>query len=165
MLVRLTNILRWSPALVVLLACACRSSNDQSAREAIAAQDKVFEQGVNGMNVNMVMSVYWGSPDLVAYYPGGNLQGYDNVKQWWWDFFNKGDIRKFEVTASHCEVAGDMAYEWGTFTMIFQPKNGAGAGGPGRYLEVWKYIGKSWVIVADHASFISPELNTEKNTK
>jgi ketosteroid isomerase-like protein len=142
-----------------------RHENPASVKKAIEAQDKIFEQAFNSMNVSGVMSVYWESPDLVAMYPDGNYRGYDDVKQSWWDLFNKVEVKKFEVTESHIEIDNDVAYEWGMFNFTFQPKGGTVIGGPGRYLEVWKKINNKWVIVADHASLPVPPPTQVPETK
>ena len=140
-----------------LLCVGCKRHEDPAVVEkAIESQDKTFERAFNSMNVSGVMSVYWESPDLVAMYPDNNYRGYDDVKQSWWDLFNKVEVKKFEFTESHIEVNGDIAYEWGMFNFMFQPKDGPVTGGPGRYLEIWKKVNKKWVIIVDHASSLMP---------
>ena len=140
-------------AFVLAASTGCRRGEDAaSVKQAIEAQDKIFEQSFNSMDVTGIMSVYWESPDLIAMYPDSNYRGYDDVKQSWWDMFNTVSVNKFKFVEHHIDVHDDFAYEWGTFNFTFQPKGGPVAGGPGRYLQIWKKINKKWVIVADHAS-------------
>jgi ketosteroid isomerase-like protein len=147
------NWSKWFVVFVIVSIVGCRRHDDPAeAKRAVEAQDKVFEDAFNKMNVTGIMSVYWESPDLIAMYPDGTFRGYDDVKQSWWDFFNNVEVRKFRITESHIEVSGDFAYDWGLFIFEFQPKSGPLMSGTGRFLETWKHIGKHWVIVADHAS-------------
>ncbi len=140
-----------------LFLAGCRSGGSvEEATRAIQAQDKVFEDSFNRMNVTGVMSVYWQSPDLIAMYPAGNFRGYDDVKQYWWDSFNAMEVKSFHFTESHISVAEGLAYEWGMFSFDFRPRTGPAMAGIGRYLEVWKRIDKTWLIVADHASVPTP---------
>jgi len=143
---------KWFFSFVLIWIIGCRSNDPAEAKREIEAQDKVFEEAFNKKNVTVLLSVYWDSPELIAMYPDGNYRGYDDVKQSWWDFFNSVEVRKFQFTESHIEVSGDFAYDWGLFNFEFQPRSGALMSGTGRYLEVWRHIGKKWVIVADHAS-------------
>ncbi len=160
-----TNIIASGVIFVILLLCNlnCRKSGDvEKTTQALQEQDKVFEDSFNRMNVSGVMSVYWESPDLIAMYPSGNYRGYDDVKQSWWDLFNHVDVKKFQITESHIDVEGDLAYEWGIFNLAFQPRSGPFTEGPGRYLQVWKNVGKKWLIIANHASMLPVADTTRK---
>ncbi len=138
-------------AVGALAAWSCRGG-EGSARKAIDEQERLFVQAMNEEHVDGLMAIYWNSPDLIALYPTGNYRGYDTVKQMWWNFFNTVDVRKYEITERHPVVSGDVAYEWGLYDFSYQAKGGPVIQSPGRFLLVWEYKDKRWVITAEHSS-------------
>jgi ketosteroid isomerase-like protein len=115
--------------------------------------DAQFAEAFNKKDVDGVMAPYWNSPELITFYPDTTLRGYDALKASWQTTFENVDVKKFEMTESHIEVGEHMAYDWGFWTYVFQPKGGPEiAINNGRYLQVWAHKDGKWVIVVDHAS-------------
>jgi len=147
---------RGSLAILVLafIVASCEQKEDTTAvRSALEKMDAQFAEAFNKKDVDGVMAPYWNSPELITFYPDTTIQGYDALKDSWQKTFDMVDVKKFEITESHIEVGEHMAYDWGFWTYVFQPK-----GGPemsinnGRYLQVWAHKDGKWVVVADHAS-------------
>ena len=148
----------------LLIAGCTKHETPDTIKQAIKEQDSLFVDAFNRETISDIMKVYWNGPELVAMYPDGNYLGTDNVKQAWWDLFAKNDVKKFEITESHTEVADneESAYEWGMFNFNFQPKGGPEIHSPGRYTAIWKKQNNKWVIIVDHASVPMPAPNETK---
>jgi len=137
----------------VMVFAGCQPmENPAVVKNAIEEQNKIFVDAFNKEDVAGVMSVYWNSPELVAYYPDGNYKGYESVKRSWESFFQSIEMKKFEVTEDHVVVGRDFAYEYGTFELVFQVPGGPVVEAPGRYLEIWEKKEGKWVLIVDHAS-------------
>ena len=89
--------------------------------------------------------------------------GPDAVRASWGEFFKQYRVMGVELSNKHMEVSGDLAAAWGLFTITAEP---VGGGEPvvmaGRYTDVSRNIGGSWLYVADHASMPLPAPAPEK---
>lgn len=143
---------------LAFMVASCEQKEDTTAaKSAIERMDAQFAEAFNKEDVDGVTGSYWNSPDLIVMYPESTYHGFDAVKAYWQMTFQNVDVKKFAFTETHVEVGEHMAYDWGFWTYVFQPK-----GGPeitinnGRYLQVWAHKDGQWVVVADHASVPPP---------
>jgi ketosteroid isomerase-like protein len=139
---------------LLFIVVGCEQKEDPGAvKSVIEKTDAQFAEAFNKKDVEGVMAPYWNSPELIAFYPDTTIRGYDALRDSWQKTFDMVDVKKFEITESHIEVGQHMAYEWGFWTYVFQPKGGPEiAINNGRYLQVWAHKDGKWVIVADHGS-------------
>ncbi len=139
----------------LLVAGCSKPADTQAVKQQLEQKTHAFAEAVSKQDINGLMADYWNSPELAAYYPDANYQGYDAVKKSWEGFFGMMAVKSFSFPEVHTDVSGDgtLAYQWGLYDMTLQPKGGGPEiKAPGRFSEVWKNMNGSWVIVVDHAS-------------
>ena len=75
------------------------------------------------------------------------LEGWNAFANWWDEYFRFFKIERLIDTQREVVVAGDWAFEWGTFTVSLSPIDGTGRiDDEGRYLMVWKRQGARWKV-------------------
>ncbi len=86
--------------------------------------------------------------------------GPESALQSWGGFFAAYKVVDASLSDEHLEIHGDTAIAWGLFTIMAEPVEGGDAVEmKGRYMDVARNIGGTWLYVADHASmpFPAPE--------
>src|SRR2546425_13281485 len=79
------------------------------------------------------------STDAINTVPGApESRGRDAINADFGTFHKSNKVLSFDQTTEEVDVAGDLAYERGTFTQTIQPQEGATQTQYSRYLAVWK---------------------------
>lgn len=159
---RLKYFIISSLLLLNVISALGKSNEEDKIKNEIHKQNKIFTKAFIKEDVNEIMSVYWNSPELICYFPDADFIGYDNVKQSWKMMFDNLAIKNFEHTQSTIKVEGNIAYEFGHFKFIFQPKEGNEISSTGRYIAIWEEKNGKWVMTVDHASSTPPQKQTSK---
>lgn len=143
--------------ILTFIVAGCGQHEDPAAVKRLL-REKVgsFTEAFNKQNIDGLMADLWNSPDVVGYYPGGSLIGYNAVRQSWEGFFQNLTVKRFTITDQNIEVDNRTAYHWGLYDIVIEPKGGPEITLPGRFTQVWRRIDGKWVVVIDHASHPLP---------
>lgn len=132
---------------LVTLACAPTSTSTDTAADdqAIRAAMETLNQAVTGQNDSLAASVY--AEDAVMMPPGApRVMGRANIRAFWatvWPL--KATLT---MTPAQIQVAGEWAYEEGTWTWTMPTPDGEQRD-HGKYLDVWHRVDGTWSIVRD----------------
>ena len=123
----------------------------------LAAFDKIVE-GIRKSEVNLYMSGYWNSPQLVLFnYNGSVTRGWDQLKKNRESSFPQSKDVKLEVRDRHVTMLGTggavVTCLW-TESMIF---NGKPETDTGRMTLVFRRVGNDWKAVHLHTSPDNPD--------
>ena len=141
---------------VVVTACAPAAPKGPTPEEMVAAAnalDQKFLEAFNKADLDGLMAVYWNSPNLVSFGPGGmGSHGWEATKAEMAGMFKTMPGGKLEFTDTHNEVAGDVVVGWGHWKVTAPAPKGPAQVIEGRYSDVKALRDGKWVYLMDHAS-------------
>jgi uncharacterized protein (TIGR02246 family) len=118
--------------------------------------DQRFNDAMDQMDIEKLMSCLWNSPDLIFVDFDGNVnRGYDNIRKVFEQFFDQ-----FESLSLVCDEishirAGNSVFAVGTATYSMQMKDGTSQQVTQRWSDVRGKVEGRWVYVLDHVHFLS----------
>ena len=118
--------------------------------------DQRFNDAMDQMDIEKLMSCLWNSPDLIFVDFDGNVnRGYDNIRKVFEQFFDQ-----FESLSLVCDEishirAGNSVFAVGTATYTMQTKDGTSQQVTQRWSDVRGKVEGRWVYVLDHVHFLS----------
>ena len=119
------------------------------AKEVIKSLDGQVAAWNNG-ELEKAMSYYWNSPEMLWVSKAGTMKGYQPVlEEFKKDFADKNKMGVYSYESLHIEeISGSCVY----FVIRWKINlNGQRIMG-GISSQIWKKIGSTWVITAEHAS-------------
>lgn len=130
--------------LIAAVALAVPALADEAAD--IEARTVAFETAFNGGDAAATGALY--TDDAILLPPGGPvIEGRDGIVALWQGAIDSG-LKDLDLMTMNVEVAGDTAYETGTFEGTV-----AGADGEtpanGKYVVVWKKVDGNWMLHRD----------------
>lgn len=155
--------------LIVLVVClliipATMGARDRSKRiiDENKAVDQQLVQALLKMDVDAVMATYWKSPSLVVISADGSVQkGWDSAQNALAGFF--AGIQAWELIDHQIEyrVTGDLLIALASATTRVLRKDGVVEEGKLTDTYIRQKIGKQWVTIYEHISFVVPEKGPE----
>ena len=131
--------------LAVSLSSGQTKANKTSAtgiRTAIEAANKSFAEALGRGEAAKVADMYAAGAQVLP--PNSPMiKERQKIQEFWQGLINTG--AKLSLSTSDVEAHGDMAYEVGTYELIF-PDNKRDAG---KYLVVWKRQNGAWKLAVD----------------
>lgn len=137
-------------ALVIMIAAVSLSpgqtkgnkTSGSNIRNAIEAANKRFVEALGKGDAAKIADMYAEGARVL---PPNSLmvQGRQNIQEFWQSFINMD--AKLTLSTSDVEAQGNVAYEVGTYELIF-PDNKRDAG---KYVVVWKRQKGDWKLAVD----------------
>ncbi|MCB0402224.1 MAG: nuclear transport factor 2 family protein [Flavobacteriales bacterium] len=114
---------------------------------AIQKQISLFSGYVMASDYEQIANAY--TPDGKLFPPNkGILEGHDQIKAYW--TLPEGvSIIYHKITPQGITVTGKEAYDYGYYEGTTRKANGEEVSWRGKYVIVWKKIGKEWKIYLD----------------
>ena len=131
------------------VAPAAAPADHQADAAAIARADSAWLRLVMARNVDSLMTYY--TPDAVSYGPGSApAVGTDQLRSAYTAFV-KATITNPKLNSNTVKFSddGNMAYDYGTYTMTVAPPAGKASTETGAYLNVWKKVGGEWKMAIE----------------
>jgi uncharacterized protein (TIGR02246 family) len=117
-------------------------TSGSNIRNAIEAANKSFVEALSKGDAAKIADMYAEGARVLP--PNGPMvQGRQNTQEFWQSIINMG--AKLTLSTSDVEAQGDVAYEVGTYEMIF-PGNKRDAG---KYVVVWRREKGAWKLAVD----------------
>jgi len=117
-------------------------ASGSNIRNAVEAASKGFAEALNKGDAAKIADMYEEGARVLP--PNGPMvQGRQNTQEFWQSIINMG--AKLTLSTSDVEAQGDVAYEVGTYEMIF-PGNKRDAG---KYVVVWRREKGAWKLAVD----------------
>jgi uncharacterized protein (TIGR02246 family) len=143
--------------LIFLAACASEPQKPAPAPDtrkadeaAIRSASADWSKAAQAKDLDKIVGVY--TDDAVYFVNNGALvKGKDNIKMSWQPMLGSPGTT-LSWTTSYIEVArsGDLAYEYGTYSLVTEAKKGKPTEEKGKYVTVWrKQPDGSWKVAAD----------------
>jgi len=134
-------------ATLLIICAASIAEAQQSARTAIDANTKQFIEAFNKGDGAAVGSMYTMDARLLP--PNSEIvEGRANVQKFWQGAITAG-LKLVSLETVHVETQGNMAVEVGHYTMTVPGAGGVTTTDKGKYVVVWKRVGRSWKLVVD----------------
>jgi len=142
--------------LVVALAAAAVTAQSGSAQ---AESTAAIQRQIRKIDQHWIAAIAKKDPQVIAQFyaadgailaPGAPIaEGRDAIAKAWKGFVDLKDFSLvFALTKINVAKAGDMAYELGTYSLSFTTDKGP-VQEKGKYVVVWKKVGKTWKAAAD----------------
>lgn len=143
----------------ILFLAACASEPQKPApppdtrktdEAAIRAASADWSKAAQAKDLDKSVSFY--ADDAVFFVNSGALvKGKDNIKMAWQPMLaSPGTTLSFDTTYVEVARSGDLAYEYGTYSLVTEAKKGKPTEEKGKYVVVWKkQPNGSWKAVAD----------------
>jgi ketosteroid isomerase-like protein len=150
--------------LIILLIVAgvvlngCKKQEKEVDAEALLTAanelDRNFIEAYNNGDLERLMSMYWNSPDLYTFMPGGSMMahGYEETKKVFMEDFKNNTGAKITIEDSENRVEGDVVLGHGTFTWTLEKEGQEPIISKGRYTDVKAMKDDKMVFIVDHAS-------------
>jgi uncharacterized protein (TIGR02246 family) len=144
---------------VLIFLAACGSEPQKPApppdtrkadEAAIRAASADWSKATQARDLDKFVSFY--ADDAVYFVSNGALvKGKDKIKMAWQPTLaSQGTTLSFDTTYVEVARSGDLAYEYGTYTIVTEAKKGKPTEEKGKYVVVWKkQPGGTWKAVAD----------------
>jgi len=151
---------RWTAAALLLVAAACKppaetaeqmatrmAAEADSARTAIAAQDRRFEAAMAGGWADSLAALYTEDASMMAPNMAG-VTGREGIRAAFAPMMQGG---KATLTLNTVSVVanGPMAVERGTYHFTFTPTRGPAQPDSGKYLVHWHKVNGTWLLADD----------------
>ena len=138
--------------MLYLLACLACFFSSAFANESPQALQDAFVAALEANDAQGLADCY--TSDAVNF-PVDSMVGIgpESVMASWGGFFAAYKVVDASLFDTHMEVHGDTAVAWGLFTIMAEPLEGGDiVEMKGRYMDVARNLGGTWLYVADHAS-------------
>src|SRR5262245_22270503 len=123
--------------LVSLVGCSQRSSSADDVRGSISETWNRFNAGWLAGDPNTATSAFF-TDDAINTVPNApESRGRAAIDADFGTFHKSNKVLSFDQRTEEVNVAGNLAYERGTFTQTIQPQEGATQTQYSRYLAVW----------------------------
>ncbi|MFQ5889195.1 MAG: YybH family protein [Gemmatimonadota bacterium] len=130
----------------ILLSTACAPSADRGERAGVAASEADVEAisallerwdgALDDRDVEGLLSLYAGDP--VAMPPNEPaLIGAEAIRSWLQAFFEQG-VLEADLWTDEIQVAGDLAYGWGTYGLTVTPGAGQPLTDSGKWVAIFQ---------------------------
>ncbi len=129
----------------------CQGTAQKSAnagvRKAIETTNKRFIEVFNTGDAVAVAGMY--TSDARVLPPNSQtIEGRENIKTFWQEFITMG-VKVVKLETDQVETRGDTAYEIGRYILTIPQTGGQTITDEGKYLVVWKRVGRGWKLAAD----------------
>jgi uncharacterized protein (TIGR02246 family) len=126
---------------------AAQKSATTSARKAIETANKRFVEVFNKGDAVAVAGMY--TSDARVLPPNSQtIEGKENIQTFWQEFITMG-VKVVKLETVKVEARGDTAYELGQYTLTIPQAGGQTITDQGKYLVVWKRVGRGWKLAVD----------------
>jgi conserved hypothetical protein len=126
---------------------AAQKSANTSARNAIETANKRFVEVFNKGDAVAVAGMY--TSDAKVLPPNSQtIEGKENIQTFWQEFITIG-VKVVKLETVQVEARGDTAYELGQYTLTIPQTGGQTITDQGKYLVVWKRVGRGWKLAVD----------------
>jgi uncharacterized protein (TIGR02246 family) len=126
---------------------AAQKSANTSARKAIETANKRFVEVFNKGDAVAVAGMY--TSDARVLPPNSQtIEGKENIQTFWQEFITMG-VKVVKLETVKVEARGDTAYELGQYTLTIPQAGGQTITDQGKYLVVWKRVGRGWKLAVD----------------
>jgi len=124
-----------------------QKSANMSVRKAIETTNKRFIEVFNKGDAVAVAGMY--TSDARVLPPNSQtIEGRENIQTFWQEFITMG-VKIVELETVQVEARGDTAYELGQYTLTIPQAGGQTIRDQGKYLVVWKRVGRGWKLAVD----------------
>jgi len=126
---------------------AAQKSANTSARKAIETANKRFVEVFNKGDAVAVAGMY--TSDAKVLPPNSQtIEGKENIQTFWQEFITMG-VKVVKLETGQVEARSDTAYELGQYTLTIPQAGGQTITEQGKYLVVWKRVGRGWKLAVD----------------
>jgi uncharacterized protein (TIGR02246 family) len=126
---------------------AAQKSANASVRKAIETTAKRFTEAFNKGDAVAVADMY--TSDARVLPPNSQtIEGRENIQTFWQEFIAMG-VKLVKLETVQVETRGDTAYEIGRYVLTIPQTGGQTITDEGKYLVVWKRVGRGWKLAAD----------------
>lgn len=137
-------------ALVGVMLLLARA--DTFAAEGAQAVDEAWQKAMLANDLDAIVACY--AKDGVFILPGEPIaQGTEAIRKCYADVLGANKVTEATLTNTHYEMAGNVGFGWGEYTIQLTPKSG---GEPmtmtGRFSVAAEKEAGKWVYAIDHAS-------------
>jgi uncharacterized protein (TIGR02246 family) len=139
---------RFCIAAVALLLFSCKPAvNVEEVKKEIEEANKRQVEGFAKKDMAMMTANY--AADAVILPQNGRMvSGSDQIQAFFKEMM--GMMSDFKFQSKKFEVSGDLAYEFGSYTGMFQMPGMGAMADTGKFLTVWKkQANGKWMIAAD----------------
>ncbi len=133
-----------------------RSASANTSRQQIEALETRYNNAFNTRDVDGIMSCYAPGKELFVFdaVPPREYPNWDDYKRDWETIFSQfpGPASN-QISEQSITVVGPVAYGHNIQSTTFTNKDGSQVHAVVRVTDVYRKIGKKWLIVQEHVSF------------
>jgi ketosteroid isomerase-like protein len=130
----------------LMLASALAADQAGPSRDALLARDRALVAAFLENDADAVQDLY--APEAIVMPPNAPLiEGRDKILAWARGV--SASLIRFSATPIRVDIERDQAWIAGTYSMTVRTDADQAMDDVGKYLEVWRFTGGRWRIVAD----------------